>query len=132
MFAHIRSIGHFIAQSGIDHVWGKANLLGSQNVYSVLNCGQGATKLAFNTHEKTLVALYALFYQSMFEQAPSLLTAEIQDIVKRATENIKEVHLTLCGYVNSNEFMEAEKKFKEYLDECPQYKWIRQYMRMNE
>ena len=57
----------------------------------------------------------------MFEQAPSLLTAEILEIVKRVTENIKEAHLTLCGYVNSNEFMEAEKKFKEYLDECPQY-----------
>ena len=40
----------------------------------------------------------------MFEQAPSLLTAEIQEIVKRATENIKEAHLTLCGYVNSNEY----------------------------
>ena len=39
--------------------------------------------------------------------------------------NIKEAHLTLCGYVNSNEFMEAEKKLKKYLDECPQYKWIR-------
>ena len=38
--------------------------------------------------------------------------------------------MTLCGYVNSNAFMEAEKKFKEYLDECPQYKWI--YMRMIE
>ena len=54
--------------------------------FSVLNCGQGAMKLAINTHEKTLVALYALFYQSMFEQTPSLLTAEIQEIVKRATE----------------------------------------------
>ena len=49
-------------------------------------------KLAINTHEKTLVALYALFYQSMCERAPSLLTAEIQEIVKRATENIKEAH----------------------------------------
>ena len=49
----------------------------------------------------------------------------------RAT-NITEAHLTLCGYVKSNEFMEAEKKFKEYLDECPQYKWTRQYMRMIE
>ena len=34
--------------------------------------------------------------------------------------------------MNSNEFMEVENKFKEYLDECPQYKWIRQYMRMIE
>ena len=31
VFAHIRSIGHF-TQSGIDHVWGKANLFGSQKV----------------------------------------------------------------------------------------------------
>ena len=49
-----------MAQSGIDHDWEKANLLGSQKVYSVLNCGQGAMKLAINTHEKNLSSIVCI------------------------------------------------------------------------
>ena len=73
IFAYLRATGHFTAQPGIDHVWKITNLLGFQKVYSVLNCGQGPVKLAIDTHEKTLMALYALLYKSMLGNYPSLL-----------------------------------------------------------
>ena len=60
VFAHVRAIGHYIDGSGIDNSCEIVDLFGSRTVFSVLNCGQGATKKAFTTHEITHCPVFHL------------------------------------------------------------------------
>ena len=92
VFAHIRAIGHFIDESGLESSWELAELFGSRKVYSVINCGQGAMNITVETHEKTLSALYAMYYNEFFNHNPKLLTDQIRDLVSVAAEDVKKAH----------------------------------------
>ena len=58
-------------------------------------------KLAIDTHEITLVALYALLYKTMLGNYSSLLTDEIEKAVKSAAKDTKE-DVKLCEVIAMN------------------------------
>ena len=66
IFAHLRSIGGFIENSGVDDLWVKLGIYGYKHVTSILNCKH--MKHALDVHGISLLVLYQLYFEQMISE----------------------------------------------------------------
>ena len=60
VFAHLRAIGTFVENSGIDDTWEQSGIFGTDVIRQILSCSN--MKRAIAGREVTLVVLYRLFF----------------------------------------------------------------------
>ena len=68
--AHLRGIGSYIEDSGLDSIWIQADVYGPAVTRSILSCSH--YKRCFNAHEVTVAALYHLLFSRFMQKSQRL------------------------------------------------------------
>ena len=72
VFAHLRAIGHFICDSGLDDMWTDTDVYGTTVVNQIINCSHMKRSLA--AHELNMIVLYTLYLQALGKEVPNTLS----------------------------------------------------------
>ena len=110
VFAHLRAIGNFIADSGIDDMWVAADIYGPNFVKQIINCSH--MKRAVAAHEINLIVIYRILFQVIKKEDPHILSGpcgDIQNFVQRVATALKAS--------SKSEFSEATTAIMKHLQQ---------------
>ena len=141
VFAHLRSIGGFIENSGVDDLWVKSGIYGYKHVTSILNCKH--MKRALDAHEISLLVLYQLYFEQMISEYPTAFCKHEQDIFE-SVESLSKVcsstnyealsssHSELQYQLRQDDVQNAVQSFETSRKDNYEFQALRIYMRMVE
>ena len=142
VFAHLRAIGSYICESGIDSAWINANWFDSECVVrQVLECKH--MKRALEAHEATLVAICILFLEHSIKTFPDKFLKElgnIQTVIRNLRNGISEqsnTAITNAFYIFQNliddlNFNELMENLDKSCGESKQFQFMKIYQNMVE
>ena len=140
VFAHIRAIGSYICESGIDSAWISANWFdGECVVRQVLECKH--MKRALEAHGCTTLAISTLILEHILREYPHEILMSfkhIETIIRELQEGInsQKWSLVLRAFENFYSLMDELKvnellvKFDEKCAESKQYQFLKIYQKM--
>ena len=100
VFAHLRAIGNFIADSGIDDMWATTETYGPNVVKQIINCSY--IEHAVAAHKINLIGIYRILFQMIKKGDPRIFSGPCGDI-----ENFVQWVATALQASSKSEFSEA-------------------------
>ena len=141
VFAHLRAIGHFIGNSGIDDMWIETDVFGPNHIKSILACTH--MKRAIKVHEATLLAMYKMYFHLLLKDHPDVVARHDSSIRKSITdlntacklqevESVQMHHSDLKRAMLEFNFISTMKSFDKERSGNSMFQAIRIYMNMVE
>ena len=141
VFAHLRAIGHFIGNSGIDDIWIETEVFGPNHIKSILACTH--MKRAVTVHEATLLAMYKMYFHELLNDYPDLAERHGNSLRKsiidlnttcklQEQENLEIHHSILKSVVLELDLPSKMKSFEKERSGNSMFQAIRTYMNMVE
>ena len=141
VFAHLRAIGTFVENGGIDNAWEQSGIFGTVVIRQILSCSN--MKRAIAGHEVAMVVLYLLFFEALLDENPFLFTGPCGSIF----EQIQELHLkftsrdaqkmstayeALLEFIQASNLIDTMKMFEESKHSNKIFRIFMVYIRMVE
>ena len=141
VFAHLRAIGRFIDNSGIDEAWIQADVFGPVVVKQILTCSH--MKRAIMAHEITVTVLYKLYFEALRKEQPSLFAGPCgsvyvllrdlkQSLKSGSKEKVQATNAAVSSFIGKVGLLPAMKQSEENRKENKMAQVLFIYMRMVE
>ena len=139
VFAHVRAIGRFLENTGIDDLWLRSDLIGPNIIRQVLTCSH--VKRSVIIHEVTLLAFFEMYFASLVKLFSGVFLKEnnsLIDIISRLSQKVSEqdveaiqaIHYELMTSLESDKYEEIITHFEQENSQNAHFQMLKLYMNM--